>query len=108
MQHIWDLYSQSIPRLLSQPCNFDIKSVIYIAAEPHARCLSGSGGLGGVRRSAVLLLPSQDIECLASDGMLLVSCCLVGQIRVWDAQTGDCLTVIPKQRYVLHPGLCHR
>uniref|UniRef100_A0A8C0UT92 SREBF chaperone n=1 Tax=Cyanistes caeruleus TaxID=156563 RepID=A0A8C0UT92_CYACU len=25
-----------------------------------------------------------DIECLASDGMLLVSCCLVGQIRVWD------------------------
>uniref|UniRef100_A0A670JN15 Sterol regulatory element-binding protein cleavage-activating protein n=1 Tax=Podarcis muralis TaxID=64176 RepID=A0A670JN15_PODMU len=39
-----------------------------------------------------------DIECLASDGMLLVSCCLVGQIRVWDAQTGDCLTVIPKLR----------
>ncbi|KAM4028430.1 sterol regulatory element-binding protein cleavage-activating protein isoform 2-T2 [Anomaloglossus baeobatrachus] len=38
-----------------------------------------------------------DIECLASDGMLLVSCCLAGQIRVWDAQTGDCLTVIPKQ-----------
>lgn len=33
--------------------------------------------------------------------MLLVSCCLVGQIRVWDAQTGDCLTVIPKPRYVL-------
>ncbi|XP_053324030.1 sterol regulatory element-binding protein cleavage-activating protein [Spea bombifrons] len=39
-----------------------------------------------------------DIECLASDRMLLVSCCLAGQIRVWDAQTGDCLTVIPKQR----------
>ncbi|XP_043921953.1 sterol regulatory element-binding protein cleavage-activating protein isoform X2 [Protopterus annectens] len=39
-----------------------------------------------------------DIECLASDGMLLVSCCLAGQIRVWDAQTGDCLTVLPKQR----------
>lgn len=37
----------------------------------------------------------QDIECLASDGMLLASCCLAGQIRVWDAQTGDCLTVIP-------------
>ncbi|XP_010158350.1 PREDICTED: sterol regulatory element-binding protein cleavage-activating protein-like [Eurypyga helias] len=42
-----------------------------------------------------------DIECLASDGMLLVSCCLVGQIRVWDAQTGDCLTVIPKPRYAV-------
>ncbi|RVE63184.1 hypothetical protein OJAV_G00163730 [Oryzias javanicus] len=40
---------------------------------------------------------SMDIECLASDGMLLASCCLAGQIRVWDAQTGDCLTVIPKQ-----------
>ncbi|XP_068180545.1 sterol regulatory element-binding protein cleavage-activating protein isoform X2 [Antennarius striatus] len=39
---------------------------------------------------------SMDIECLASDGMLLASCCLAGQIRVWDAQTGDCLTVIPK------------
>ncbi|MBN3284069.1 SCAP protein, partial [Polyodon spathula] len=39
-----------------------------------------------------------DIECLASDGMLLVSCCLARQIRVWDAQTGDCLTVIPDPR----------
>ncbi|XP_072316020.1 sterol regulatory element-binding protein cleavage-activating protein isoform X1 [Eucyclogobius newberryi] len=38
---------------------------------------------------------SMDIECLASDGMLLASCCLAGQIRVWDAQTGDCFTVIP-------------
>uniref|UniRef100_A0A6Q2YR78 Sterol regulatory element-binding protein cleavage-activating protein n=1 Tax=Esox lucius TaxID=8010 RepID=A0A6Q2YR78_ESOLU len=38
---------------------------------------------------------SMDIECLASDGMLLASCCLAGQIRVWDAQTGECLTVIP-------------
>ncbi|XP_026083820.1 sterol regulatory element-binding protein cleavage-activating protein-like [Carassius auratus] len=38
---------------------------------------------------------SMDIECLASDGMLLASCCLAGHIRVWDAQTGDCLTVIP-------------
>ncbi|XP_033720723.1 sterol regulatory element-binding protein cleavage-activating protein isoform X1 [Tursiops truncatus] len=36
-----------------------------------------------------------DIECLASDGMLLVSCCLAGHVCVWDAQTGDCLTRIP-------------
>lgn len=43
------------------------------------------------------MLP-QDIECLASDGMLLVSCCLAGHVCVWDAQTGDCLTRIP------HPG----
>ncbi|XP_059830317.1 sterol regulatory element-binding protein cleavage-activating protein [Hypanus sabinus] len=39
-----------------------------------------------------------DIECLASDGMLLVSSCLSGQIRVWDAQTGDCLTIISNSR----------
>lgn len=51
------------------------------------------------------VFPSQDIECLASDGMLLVSCCLVGQIRVWDAQTGDCLTVIPKLGYVATAAL---
>lgn len=38
----------------------------------------------------------QDIECLASDGMLLVSCCLAGHVCVWDAQTGDCLTRIPR------------
>ncbi|ELV09689.1 Sterol regulatory element-binding protein cleavage-activating protein [Tupaia chinensis] len=38
-----------------------------------------------------------DIECLASDGMLLVSCCLAGHVCVWDAQTGDCLTRIPRQ-----------
>uniref|UniRef100_A0A671ERI7 Sterol regulatory element-binding protein cleavage-activating protein n=1 Tax=Rhinolophus ferrumequinum TaxID=59479 RepID=A0A671ERI7_RHIFE len=37
-----------------------------------------------------------DIECLASDGMLLVSCCLAGHMCVWDAQTGDCLTRIPR------------
>ncbi|KAG3279807.1 SREBF chaperone, transcript variant X2 [Ictidomys tridecemlineatus] len=38
-----------------------------------------------------------DIECLASDGMLLVSCCLAGRVCVWDAQTGDCITRIPRQ-----------
>lgn len=43
-----------------------------------------------------LLCPPQDIECLASDGMLLVSCCLAGHMCVWDAQTGDCLTRIPR------------
>ena len=40
--------------------------------------------------------PRQAIECLASDGMLLVSCCLAGHVCVWDAQTGDCLTRIPR------------
>lgn len=49
-------------------------------------------GLGPCQHSP---LP-QDIECLASDGMLLVSCCLAGQVCVWDAQTGDCLMRIPR------------
>ena len=65
--------------------------------------VSGWGrGRGGPSRAAAsahvhAALP-QDIECLASDGMLLVSCCLAGHVCVWDAQTGDCLTRIP------HPG----
>ncbi|CAF91877.1 unnamed protein product [Tetraodon nigroviridis] len=50
---------------------------------------------GPVCRPSPGVFCPQDIECLASDGMLLASCCLAGQIRVWDAQTGDCLTVIP-------------
>ncbi|XP_069778251.1 sterol regulatory element-binding protein cleavage-activating protein isoform X2 [Narcine bancroftii] len=48
-----------------------------------------------------------DIECLASDGMLLVSSCLSGQIRVWDAQTGDCLTVISNSRQWRDSNICH-
>lgn len=35
-----------------------------------------------------------DIECLVSDGMLLVSCCLVGYVCVWDVQIGDCFMCI--------------
>ncbi|KAK2099857.1 hypothetical protein P7K49_021205 [Saguinus oedipus] len=45
--------------------------------------------------SLVLRGHLMDIECLTSDGMLLVSCCLAGHVCVWDAQTGDCLTRIP-------------
>ncbi|KAF0300972.1 Sterol regulatory element-binding protein cleavage-activating protein [Amphibalanus amphitrite] len=37
---------------------------------------------------------SQQVECLQTDGQLLVSCCLAGQVRVWDAVTGDCVRVI--------------
>ncbi|GAB1294725.1 Sterol regulatory element-binding protein cleavage-activating protein [Apodemus speciosus] len=46
---------------------------------------------------------TQDIECLASDGMLLVSCCLAGQVCVWDAQTGDCLTRSALRSYSCAP-----
>ncbi|XP_029773728.1 sterol regulatory element-binding protein cleavage-activating protein [Suricata suricatta] len=33
---------------------------------------------------------------VAALGLLLVSCCLAGHVCVWDAQTGDCLTRIPR------------
>lgn len=42
-----------------------------------------------------------DIKSLASDGMLLVSCCLAGHMCVWDAHIGDDLTSI------LRPGRRH-
>lgn len=61
---------------------------------------AGRGGRRGRGGANVLTPPPihsrQDIECLASDGMLLVSCCLAGHVCVWDAQTGDCLTRIPR------------
>lgn len=36
------------------------------------------------------------IECLASDGVNIVSCCLKGQIKVWDAKTGENMTTISR------------
>ena len=34
------------------------------------------------------------IECLVSDGANIISCCLKGQIKVWDARSGDNITTI--------------
>ncbi|XP_026840843.1 sterol regulatory element-binding protein cleavage-activating protein [Drosophila persimilis] len=34
------------------------------------------------------------IECLVSDGAYIISCCLKGQIRVWDARSGEQLASI--------------
>ncbi|KAH8297118.1 hypothetical protein KR044_005094 [Drosophila immigrans] len=34
------------------------------------------------------------IECLVSDGNYIISCCLKGQIRVWDGRSGEQLTSI--------------
>ncbi|XP_016931130.1 sterol regulatory element-binding protein cleavage-activating protein isoform X1 [Drosophila suzukii] len=36
------------------------------------------------------------IECLVSDGAYIISCCLKGQIRVWDARSGEQLTSIAR------------
>ena len=79
----------------------DLSKHFCAARAPHGECGRGRGR-GEPSRAAAsahvhAALP-QDIECLASDGMLLVSCCLAGHVCVWDAQTGDCLTRIP------HPG----
>ncbi|ALC41168.1 SCAP [Drosophila busckii] len=37
------------------------------------------------------------IECLASDGNYIISCCLKGQIRVWDARNGEQLASIARR-----------
>ncbi|XP_075164889.1 SREBP cleavage activating protein [Haematobia irritans] len=34
------------------------------------------------------------IECLVSDGSNIISCCLKGQIKVWDARSGENITTI--------------
>lgn len=36
----------------------------------------------------------QQIECLCTDGNCVVSSCLAGELRVWDAMTGDPVTTI--------------
>lgn len=36
------------------------------------------------------------IECLVSDGISVVSCCLKGQIKVWDAENGELVTEIDR------------
>lgn len=35
-----------------------------------------------------------DVECMCTDGQVLVSSCLAGVIRVWDPSTGECLASI--------------
>ncbi|KAH8367195.1 hypothetical protein KR084_007635 [Drosophila pseudotakahashii] len=44
------------------------------------------------------------IECLVSDGAYIISCCLKGQIRVWDARSGEQLTNIGRSDIAIsHP-----
>ncbi|XP_053967505.1 sterol regulatory element-binding protein cleavage-activating protein isoform X2 [Anastrepha ludens] len=37
------------------------------------------------------------VECLISDGSHIISCCLRGQIKVWDARTSENLTTINRE-----------
>ncbi|XP_030375310.1 sterol regulatory element-binding protein cleavage-activating protein isoform X2 [Scaptodrosophila lebanonensis] len=41
------------------------------------------------------------IECLVSDGSYIISCCLKGQIKVWDARSGEQLTSINRNEIQL-------
>ncbi|XP_063610066.1 sterol regulatory element-binding protein cleavage-activating protein-like isoform X2 [Penaeus indicus] len=38
-----------------------------------------------------------DVECMCTDGTLLVSSCLAGIIRVWDPSTGECVANINRR-----------
>lgn len=41
----------------------------------------------------------QDIECIATDGVSLVSACLNGQLKVWDNNTGELISHIDRKQY---------
>lgn len=41
----------------------------------------------------------QEIECIASDGVSVVSACLSGQLKVWDNTTGELLANIDRKSY---------
>ncbi|KAL3831431.1 hypothetical protein ACJMK2_023182 [Sinanodonta woodiana] len=49
-----------------------------------------------IKESVPLVLKGheQDIECIAVYGNMIVSCCLGGQLRIWDSATGECLKCI--------------
>lgn len=40
------------------------------------------------------------IECVATDSNVIVSTCLGGFVKVWDAITGDLVADIERKRYV--------
>ncbi|GAB1599283.1 sterol regulatory element-binding protein cleavage-activating protein-like [Argonauta hians] len=46
----------------------------------------------------VLIGHCQEIECVKTDGQLIVSACLGGTLIVWDSFTGECLTKILRHR----------
>ncbi|CAG2057192.1 unnamed protein product [Timema podura] len=42
---------------------------------------------------------AQEVECLATDGIMLVSSCLAGQLRVWDSLSGEALATIDRKLF---------
>ncbi|XP_071102680.1 sterol regulatory element-binding protein cleavage-activating protein-like [Haliotis cracherodii] len=54
-----------------------------------------------IKESVPLVLKGhrQKIECLVVDGPLVVSCCWGGQLRVWDSNTGECLSAVRRRSF---------
>ncbi|KAL5006353.1 hypothetical protein ScPMuIL_015159 [Solemya velum] len=52
-----------------------------------------------IKESVPLVLKGhiQEVECLVSDGQMIISSCLGGQLRVWDSITGECITAIQRK-----------
>ncbi|XP_038076321.1 sterol regulatory element-binding protein cleavage-activating protein-like isoform X2 [Patiria miniata] len=47
----------------------------------------------------VLMGHQQEIECLSSEGAWIASCCLGGEIRIWDGSSGECTICIDRHSY---------
>ncbi|XP_072029626.1 sterol regulatory element-binding protein cleavage-activating protein-like [Amphiura filiformis] len=43
---------------------------------------------------------TQEIECLFSEGSWVVSCCLGGEIRMWNPASGECMLTIDRPSYL--------
>lgn len=40
----------------------------------------------------------QEVECIATDGNIVISSCLSGEIRSWDAYTGEQIDIIHRTK----------
>ncbi|KAF4532599.1 hypothetical protein B566_EDAN013377 [Ephemera danica] len=45
----------------------------------------------------------QQVECLATDGSVVVSSCLAGEVRVWDVFNGENLATIDRKKFFAMP-----
>jgi len=43
----------------------------------------------------------QQVECLTTDGAVVASTCLSGEVRSWNVFSGECMAVINRRRQVL-------